>query len=200
VRGGTYTGQGGYDWTIGASGTPSAPILLAAYPGEVPLFDGQGAFSHWLIIHQAHDIIVRGFIAQNYSRGPTGDAVVLVFDGAANIVIEQNTLQNSGLDILDHGVYVGANAGNITVRNNVIRGITGWGVTLYHDPGPNGMFVYGNTITNNYGGVIFASNGTNGTIQNNVFSGVQCSIEWQPQFTNVVISGNSPSDATCDIP
>lgn len=199
ARGGTYTGQGGYNWSQAASGTSAAWITFAAYPGETPVFDGQNQWSHALILTQVQYIHVIGISARNYGRGPTGDAAFMSYNNADHVIWQDMTATDIGLDPLDHGIYIATGSDDQTVIGGTFARITGWGVHVYHDPGPNGMFVESSTFTDVRGGVIFAANGTNGRIVNNTFTNVLCSIEVQPQFTNVVISGNSPSDATCDI-
>ncbi len=199
ARGGVYYGQGGYSWSAGASGTPGAPIWFAAYPGEVPVFDGGNAQEQFLIFYdQIHNIIVDGLRVQNYH--PVQNGILLLIGGSHDIVLQNLVMAgNRGTSAtpIEHLIYPGASPYNITIRNNVLDagGLSGGAIHLYHDPGPRNVLIEGNVIRNGYWGVIVASSANGVTIRNNAFSGNrQANIEVWSSAVNVAVSGNSPNN------
>ena len=65
LRGGTYSGS----LTPQNSGTASAWITFAAYPGELPIFDGKGAGGTGIGSSTAQYVRFVGLVARNYSSG-----------------------------------------------------------------------------------------------------------------------------------
>jgi parallel beta-helix repeat protein len=199
ARGGVYVGQGGYAWNPSASGVAGAPIWFAAYPGEVPVFDGGGSQEQFLIFHdQTHHVVVDGLRVQNYR--PVQNGILLLIHGAHDIVI-QNTVMagNRGTSAtpIEHLIYPGASPYNITIRNNLLdaAGLSGGAIHMYHDPGPRNVLIEGNVIRNGHWGVIVASSANGVTIRGNAFSGNRrANIEVWDAAVNVVVVGNSPND------
>lgn len=199
ARGGVYHGQGGYSWNPGASGVAGSPIWFAAYPGEVPVFDGGNWQEQFLIFHdQVHHVIVDGLRVQNYH--PVQNGILLLIGNSHDIVIQNMVMAgNRGTSAtpIEHLIYPGASPYNITIRYNVLdaAGLSGGAIHLYHDPGPRNVLIEGNVIRNGYWGVIVASSANGVTIRNNAFSGNRrANIEVWSSAVNVVVTGNSPNN------
>src|SRR6266850_948773 len=62
VRGGVYSGVSGVHWS--KSGTADRPVVIAAYPGERPIFDGNGA--NWFLITGSQYTVIDGLEVTNY--------------------------------------------------------------------------------------------------------------------------------------
>ena len=175
VRGGTYTGQGGYNWQ--SSGTASAPVTIRAYPGEAPIFDGAG-WSHGIIVAGYHNVIIDGLVFTGFGKGSSGDGTIMLLN-ATNITIQNNWITNTGISALDHSIYVNSGTNFITIRNNTLHNSSGTHIVLNHAPGPTNVVIQGNAIGNAagetaYGGVVVActATGTTATVSGNVFRGI----------------------------
>jgi len=144
VRRGTYSG-----WlTAARSGTSSAPITLAAYPGERPLLTGR------LKITGSH-IRVRGLVFHGQTRANRRDVLVYV-SGGSDIEIAKNEIRRSwmsgvyigpGKDVrivgnhihsngvhenLDHGIYCGDSSGALIANNRIVDNLAA-GIQIYPD-------------------------------------------------------------------
>ena len=191
VRGGTYTGQGGYNWQ--SSGTPGAPVTIRAYPGESPTFDGAG-WSHGIIVAGYSNVIIDGLAFTGFGKGPTGDGTIMLLN-ATNITIQNTWISNTGTDALDHSIYVNSGTNFITIRNNTLINSTGTHIVLNHAPGPTNVVIEGNAIGNPagetaYGGVVVActATGTTATVSGNVFRGIT--------INNIQICGGAGASVT----
>ena len=168
VRGGTYTGQGGYIWNS-VSGTSTAPITLKAYPGETPVFDGGWTLGEWVVLTNSVGwIVIDGITAQHFDD-EYGDGTILLINGANNITIQNCKLIDNGKNTAqDHAIYLGASGvANITIRNNLIQHAAAGGIQSWHGPNANGVLIYNNIITGCHWGIIFADNTQNIEIYNN---------------------------------
>jgi Right handed beta helix region len=196
VRGGTYTGQGGNNWAASAYGTSSAPIRLAAYPGEAPVFDGGWTWGEALILKDVGWIVVDGLTFTHFNN-QWGNGTLLIMGATHHITVQNSRFIDNGADgDLDHHIYL--NAGpvhDIVIRNNQFIGAAhGGGIHAYHDPGPQNVEVYGNYFSGNYWGIIFASVSSGINIHNNTFEANGTNIVIQSMVSNFTVWGNSPND------
>lgn len=110
VRGGTYRER----LVITASGNGDAPVLFSAYPGEVPVIDGEHIEipDNWGGLVDSREIShirIRGFTVENSSM-----FAIFVVDGN-DIIIENNVTRNSrGSGILAWGDT------DLTIRGNEV--------------------------------------------------------------------------------
>jgi hypothetical protein len=190
VRGGTYVGQG-MQWTV--SGTSGAPIWVKAYPGERPVFDGNGSVGQFLWFRGgAGYIYVDGLTVTRYA--PRDSGVMIFTDGAHHIVMQNmNASGNFGSTQNEHIFYpAAAGVHNITIRYSYIAGASGGAVHMYHSPGPQAVRVYNNTIRDSYWGVI-ADSGATAEVYNNTFVNNRINMD---QTGGAVITawGNSPNN------
>jgi hypothetical protein len=174
ARGGRYLGQGGSGWT--ASGEADAPILFAAYPGETPVFDGDGAGS-FLILEDVSFLHVLGLTITDYSPDETG--VLVVIGDSRGITLDRLTIEGNHQDQVDgiwteHLIYPGQGP----VRDLVIRdclldaeGLNGGAVHVFHDPGPIDLLIEGNTILNAHWGVLVDADAHGVTVRDNEMRG-----------------------------
>jgi parallel beta-helix repeat protein len=109
-----------------------------------------------------HDIL----LSDNYVHdvGTTGSACpdgggIDTNNPAYNVIIEKNIVTRTGIPFCtlngypgtsNHGIYVGGHAS--IVRNNLVSGAAGYGITLYHDVCNN--VIANNTVFNNVSGGI----------------------------------------------
>jgi hypothetical protein len=171
VRAGTYAEK--VEWS--RSGSASAPITLAAYPGEQPVITGRVKI--W-----AYYVRLSGFeIVGQTSLNPSD--VVLYVSGAQNLEVSHNEIRNgakSGVYIddgttrniqivgnwihdngthatHDHGLYWSDGTGGL-IANNVIEDNLAYGIHLY--PDGDDVIVTSNTIAGNgMSGIIVAGSG-----------------------------------------
>lgn len=193
ARGGTYTGQGGYNWAVSASGTAAAPIWLAAYPGEQPVFDGGWTIGNGLILADVGYVVVSGLTFTRFDDQWGGAAVLLL--RAHDITIQGSTFLSNGRTAQqDHHIYVNSGCWNVAIAGNYMQGTPGGAVHLYHEPGPSNVSITGNTMRDGYWGVVVGSVSNAIAINGNSFSGNVVNIDNQ-LGSNVTASGNSPSNA-----
>jgi len=158
VRAGTYTER----VDVGRSGTASAPIELAAYPGEQPVLagrlkvtgdhvrvvglaiDGTGgaAFDAALYIASAEDVEIRSCDIRK-SAG-SGVFVGDPREPSRNVRLLRNRIHDNGTDDFhDHGIYWAQGTGGV-IANNVIDRNIGFGIHLY--PDADAVVVRQNTV------------------------------------------------------
>jgi hypothetical protein len=168
MRGGTYSKASGINWT--KSGSNGKPIVLAAYPGEHPVFDGGGA--DWLILISGKYLVIDGLEAADYVswaiQNTTGSGYVtlrncrlrriLGKDNAAivnrecdHIVIENSVIEESGRSpdqtAFDHAIYNTEGSRDVTIRNNLFRdNYGGPAINHYHEPSPYNILIYNNVF------------------------------------------------------
>lgn len=176
VRGGTYSGQGGYNWK--SSGEPGKPVTIQSYPGEDPSFLGQGQ-SHAIIAADRSHVVIAGLTFSGFGMGPSGDGAILLLR-TQGIVIEHCWFQNNGVGFQqDHHIYVNSGCRDLTIRRNYFRGTPGAAVHIYHDPGPLNVVIEDNEMHDGYWGVVVGSNANGVKIDRNVFSGNNVNIDNQ---------------------
>ena len=189
IRGGTYLEM---VKAYGVNGTPSAPIIVTAYPGELVVVisnDWAGfdiASSSWLIVDNltirnapsdgiyitnAHHITVRN--CKVYNNGGVG-IHILSSRGPAS----DNTVQNNEVhDNNQEGIYADvkrsnpAAVDNNLIENNIITGNGYDGVQNTNENGvapyPAGTTIRGNYVENNGGWATMDLAGNNLTIKDN---------------------------------
>jgi hypothetical protein len=185
ARGGTYTGQGGYNWK--SSGTS-----IRAYPSETPVFDGAG-WSHGIIVSGYSNVTIDGLTFTGYGMGPSGDGAILLLN-ASDITIVNSRFLNNGIGFQqDHHIYINSGCADIVIRNNVMDTTPGAAVHIYHDPGPTNVLIEDNQMRNGYWGVVVGSNANGVAMNGNTYSENVVNMDNQ-RGTNVTASGNSPND------
>ncbi len=178
ARGGTYTGQRGWN---SPSGTSSAPITWKAYPGETPIFDGQGSSAGNFINLLGTDwLIFEGITIQNYKStagiwlGVTTDngASCTASDVADHDTFRRMTFKNMGADPnLDHAIYASCNVKNIEISYSKFTGTSGAAIQFYHEPGVDGGKIYNNIMDGGGSaswGLILDSGAKNIEVYNNI--------------------------------
>jgi hypothetical protein len=174
VRGGTYYSPSGAgeSWAPSVSGTASAPITIKAYPGEVPVFDGQASVGQAFVLSGVSYLTFDGLTFTKYH--PVGNGVMIVSAVSHHIVFRNITatanagasadtdqffyIETGSHDILIDTVSVtgataaailigqGSAVSNVTVKNSHLFG-NGRGIIDGH--GTVGTRITGNVIENN---------------------------------------------------
>ena len=170
VRGGTYldpTGAG-ETWKPVVSGTAAKPITIKAFPGEVPVFNGQGTVQQAFVLSGISYMTFEGLTFTRYR--PIGNGVMIISGGTGLVFRRITATANTGTnENTEHFFYVakGANrilfdavdvsgatasaillsgTSNITVANSHLYG-NGRGITS--GGGTSGVSITGNVIENN---------------------------------------------------
>ena len=174
ARGGRYVGQGGKGWH--ASGEPGAPILFASYPGETPIFDGDGAGS-FLILEGVSYLHILGLTITRYA--PDGTGVLVIIEDSRGITLDRLAMYGNAREQqagvwTEHLIYPGQGpVRDLTVRDSVLdaEGLQGAAIHVYHDPGPINMLIEGNAISNAHWGVVIDADAHGVTIRDNEMRG-----------------------------
>lgn len=185
VRGGTY--NEGEIWLradYGHCGTPGRLLIIKAYPGETPLFvNANRPFIvecdhirlEGLHFRNGKDVSIRGLnrtaiqIVNNTFMG-SGYAWDAIGTNGNNILLEGNVCDISGNTVGTQGhCYYIAHGTNIIVRNNVAKGMTGYGIHVFdqrRSEDPSGferlikdVIIEGNIVSNSQqrSGIILAA-------------------------------------------
>jgi hypothetical protein len=194
VRGGIYT----QDLSWSRAGTASAPITVAAYPGEIVILHAAAISGDTFPIRISGSYFrLQGFVLENatgisstnvYFEGTphhvelsnnelrfSQDQGMFVEDGAHDLQILANRIHDNGLghqpgQHQSHGIYIEGK--NHLVANNVIYDHPfGFGIQVY--PSNQGTIVVGNTVVGSgYSGLVVGGPDgvSNITIRNNVFA------------------------------
>jgi hypothetical protein len=198
VRGGAYS-FGGVNYTT-VAGTASQPILVAAYPGETPVFTGTTTPADFLYFSGSSAYVtLRGLTVGG--GGATSDAngssLLGFVNGANHITIQSMHLVGAaGWTAGQHLAYVAATSVNhITFTGNVFDGkgcLCGGLLQFYHDPNAASVTVSGNTFANADQGLMIWAGVTGLTVSNNTFSGMRIAVRYHNSGgTN--ITGNTGS-------
>jgi hypothetical protein len=92
-RGGSYHEPGaGNIWQPTVSGTAAAPITVKAYPGEVPVFDGDRSGMQSFVLSGVSYIVVDGLTFTRYA--PNGNGV-LIISNAHHITVRNITMSGN---------------------------------------------------------------------------------------------------------
>jgi hypothetical protein len=183
-RGGVYADKPAF--TI--SGTPSAPLILMAYPGEKVVLDQE---SDGIVFVSQSNVILDGLILQNSTTG-LGEGIFFG-DPAANITIRNLESANRGRGLLgmnglsnvliersvfhdmtqEHCIYLGSRERpntNITLRNNLLY--NGAYNGFQHNGRVTNLLVEGNIIhTNDLSALSFLQGVSSSVIRNNLMFG-----------------------------
>ena len=169
LRGGVYSGVSGINWS--KSGAVNSPVVISAYPGEQPVFNGNGAT--WLLLTEGSQYtVINGLEVTNYTAwavqvagnssyltirncylhnilGEEDAAIVLT--QCDHITIENCVLEEMGRSLTqtlyDHAVYNAAGSHDITIRNNYFKNNYGGpAINHYHTPAPYNVYIYNNVF------------------------------------------------------
>jgi MYXO-CTERM domain-containing protein len=189
LRGGVYSGVSGIHWT--KSGTVNSPVVISAYPGEHPVFNGNGANA--LMTTGSQYTIIDGLEVTNYDLWAfdvaSGSSYVTIrncylhnIHGAENaalvtsqshhVTIENCVFEEMGRSLdqikFDHAVYNSGGSHDVIIRNNYFRNNYGGpAINNYHPPDPYNIYIYNNVFVMTKGterSAIYA-----GTFGNNVY-------------------------------
>ncbi|MFA6923363.1 MAG: sugar-binding protein [Bacteroidales bacterium] len=169
VRGGTYVEA----VNVGVSGTVSLPITISAYPGELPIIDGQNNLPTcgWcgLVVLNGSYIHMSGFEVKNTGSGNYQRGVGIY--GQNNIISHFNVHH-----IIDNGILITGNYNIVedsqvwqTCLNNVNGSSSNnWASGLSAARAPVNTIIRRNIVYNNWGeGLsVYEANGT--TIEDNI--------------------------------
>jgi len=78
-----------------------------------PLVDGEG--NGTLLVIRANEVTVRGFDLRNTGRSHINDYAAILIDGASNVTIEQNRLQD-----IFFGIYLAETQGSLIQNNQIL--------------------------------------------------------------------------------
>jgi len=195
IRGGVYSGVSGVRWS--KSGTVNSPVVISAYPGEHPLFNGNGANAFMNTSSQY--TIIDGLEITNYTLwavevGTTSSYVtirncylhnILAAENASivtsqcdHVTIENCVFEEMGRSLtqtkFDHAVYNSGGSHDITIRNNYFKNNYGGpAINNYHTPAPYNVSIYNNVFLMTKGtersGVYAGTFGQNISLYNNTF-------------------------------
>ncbi|WP_158289251.1 OmpL47-type beta-barrel domain-containing protein [Paenibacillus flagellatus] len=174
ARGGTYHNQ----WGIAISnkaGTSTAPVTIAAYPGETPVFSDvrPSAVLHtFMEVRNSSWVVIDGLHIQNYSKNGFWIGNDTAVPGGKNhhITIRNCKIQNIGTSTsLHHGIYLSADNYDTTISNNIIDNVTAAGIHMFHTPGGSHFKIYNNILSNSREGIIVDEAHNNTEIFNNTF-------------------------------
>ncbi|GEM_PF-4668744 len=166
IRGGTYTGVT-MDWSN--SGSAGKPMVIKAYPGDTPVFQGNG--SDTFMRSTGQYLIFDGLEISGYTRcafNPTGgghltfrncdmhDILAQEYGAVTpqycdNVVIENNTFRKMGRSLtqtmFDHAIYNAAGSHDIVIRSNLFLDSHGGpAINHYHTPSPYNVLIYDNVF------------------------------------------------------
>jgi parallel beta-helix repeat protein len=172
ARGGTYNNQ--YGITLSnKTGTSTAPITIAAYPGETPIFSDvwpSSVLHTFMEIRNSSWVVLDGLTIQNYSKNGLWIGNDTAGQTNHNITVQNCTIQNIGTSTAQHhGIYLSADNYDTTIQNNKISNVTSAGIHMFHVPGGNNFKIYNNVISNNREGIIVDDAHNNTDIINNTF-------------------------------
>ena len=195
LRGGVYSGVSGLHWS--RSGTVNSPVVISAYPGEHPVFNGNGANS--LFVMGSQYTIIDGLEITNYQlwgiQVGSGSSNVtirncylhnilaaenasIVMSQCDHVTIENCVFEEMGRSLdqvkFDHAVYNSGGSHDITIRNNYFKNNYGGpAINNYHTPAPYNIYIYNNVFLMTEGaersGVYAGTYGQNVYLYNNTF-------------------------------
>jgi hypothetical protein len=220
-RGGTYSGTGtNLPYYITTSGTQQAPITVAAYPGETPIFDGTGISMGtqnvgFFFYDSASWHVLRGLTFRNwdlYNAVGQGSALLdtssATAGGVHDILVEDCVFDGSVLTDPtnnDHVVYIGGGTDNVTITGCTIIGpgktsAFGAGFHLFHDPGARYITFTRNIIKDCPTGILLweptSGGGTDYQLLHTTF--IDCQYDADLRYGDDITIQNSASNATGD--
>lgn len=168
IRGGTYSEV--FD-LYGPNGTdPNYPTIIAAYPGETPIFNHNNTANNGNSLNGLNWYVISGLTIINYQ------CAMYIWAGCSNLVLTNMTIYNTGQE----GLHVSQNSHDILLVNNLVHdtGLGGsYGEGFYIGSGDSPGFMdnthnitlRGNTVYNTLGEGIEVKPGTyNVTVESNI--------------------------------
>jgi hypothetical protein len=149
VRGGSYSGSDMGNWEIDRSGTSSAPITIAAYPGETPVINGYSTRYCFNFIGASY-VVLEGLTLVGWDQADTG-AITSTSSAHHLTLRDMNVALASGGTSNQHTVYMGPGVHHLTVEDCVLdgNGGSGCGISVYSSSGaphPYSLTLTGGTI------------------------------------------------------
>ncbi len=188
VRGGRYR-AGETDWS--SSGAAGSPITIRGYPGEQPVFDGNGFEDKFLWLHEgASWLVIADLHITGYKTAKTG--VISISDGAHDITISNIEIDgNRGGTPQDHLIYLSApGVHDITIQGCLLTGAAGAAIHVYHEPAAHTIRIVGNQIQDSHWGVLLYSGTNDVTVSVNQFINVDVAIKLE-RATQVSLLDNT---------
>ena len=208
-RGGTYA-----DTTLATAssvGTSGAPITVAAYPGETPVFDGGAASgSRGMVFNNgAAYHIVDGLTFQNFI--PTSNGVIVIGFSSEQDTTHHITIRNCTFSAradwtsFEHAIYPSAYNTDVTIEDCVFLGVwtegnSSAGINLgSHDPAPGNFLVQRCVFDAWSKGVYISGIDAYGSILHNTFTGCEVNVHCYYGHGALLIRDNVSAPATADI-
>jgi Periplasmic copper-binding protein (NosD) len=186
VRGGTYRRES-IDWQT--SGSADGPITIRAAAGEQPVFDG-GGVGHFAVIRGgAAYLVFDGLTITGYDI--VDDGIIVAMDGAHHLTFQNLRMTgNDGQDQRSHLIYLGSpDVHDVVIRANLLDGIKGGAIHLYHAPNAQHVRITDNVMRGNHWGVIVTSGASDVVIDHNTFIDNDVGVEmWDA--TDVTVTNN----------
>jgi hypothetical protein len=175
VRGGTYH-EVDVQWT--ASGAPGAPIIVRAFPGETPVFDGGGTDDRFLWLRGgAGDLVFADLAVTGYATEGTG--VIVMNEGVHDLVLSGLSVQGarSGSQ-LDHLIYLAEpDVHDITIAGSVLTAVSGAAIHVFKEPAARAIRIVGNQISRTTWGVLLYSGTSDVQVIDNRFIDVDIPVK-----------------------
>ena len=183
---GTYKRQS-VDWKT--SGSAAGPITIRAAAGSRPVFDGDGEGHFAVIRGGAGYVVFDGLTITGYDI--VDDGIIVAMDGAHDLTFQNLRMTgNDGQDQRSHLIYLGSpDVHDIVIRANLLDGIKGGAIHLYHAPNAQHVLITDNVLRDSHWGVIVTSGANNVVIDHNTFIDNDVGVEmWDA--TGVQVSNN----------
>ncbi|MHB8958676.1 MAG: right-handed parallel beta-helix repeat-containing protein [Candidatus Limnocylindrales bacterium] len=188
VRNGRYV-AGETDWMV--SGTAGAKITIRGYPGEQPVFDGNGSEDKFLWFHGGASWITLSDIRiTGYKAVETG--VIALSEGAHDITLSSVEIDgNRAGTPQDHLVYLSApDVHDVTIQDCLLTGASGAAIHVYHEPAAHAIQIVDNQIQDSHWGVLLYSGTSDVTVSGNQFTDVDVALKLE-RATNVTLLDNT---------
>ncbi|MFN8629494.1 MAG: NosD domain-containing protein [Chloroflexota bacterium] len=201
VRGGSYMFSG-INYTA-IAGTQAAPITIANYPGETPIFTGTSTPADFLYFRGSSAWVkLQGLTVQGggVTTDSNGSSLLGFIDSANHITVSgMRLIGSSGWGSEQHLAYVAATAvTSITFTGNTFDGggcKCGGLLHFYHDPNAATISVTGNAFKNADQAILIWAGVSGLTISSNTFTNNRIAVRHHNSngtvVTNNTGSGNS---------
>ena len=194
VRGGTYQDPGGYDWATSASGTSDRPIVVKAYPGETPTFDGRMKVHQGLIIYRVAYVTFEGLTFTRFV--PYSNGLLIIGDSSHIALRGIRSYGSTGIgpgdSTSDHHIYI-VGSDDVLIEDCTLEGIQGAGVHVYNVVGverpSSNVTVRDSHISDNGLAGILTERLSGGTIERNVLDGNGAGLDIS-YTSGMTVSGN----------
>jgi len=166
------------------AGTQAAPITIANYPGETPVFTGTTTPADFLYFSGSSAwVTIQGLTVQGggATSDSNGSSLLGFVDSANHITVKgMHLVGSSGWSSQQHLAYIAAtNVKNITFTRNTFDGggcLCGGLLHMYHDPNAANVVVTGNTFTHGDQGILIWASISGLQISNNTFSSLRIAV------------------------